>query len=903
MDFRRVQELLLQVREVPSSERAAWLAEHCAGDAALRAEIESLLEHDAGEPRWLSPGAAGEALVRRLEAEAMPERIGPYRLLEVLGEGGMGIVYRARQEEPLPRDVALKRLRIGAISPSARLRFDFERAVLARLEHPGIAQVYDAGSDEQGRPWVAMEFVSGEPITRWCDHRRARLRERVELVREVCAAMQHAHQKGILHRDLKPSNILVDLRDGRPSAQVIDFGIAKALDASLDGATLAGELLGTPQYMSPEQAGAGVGAVDTRSDLYSLGVVLYELLVGDTPLGRQTLNEQGLAATLVLLREREVMAPSQRLRSAAAADQESVAAARSTRPQALARELRGDLDAIVTRALEREPARRYDSMTALSEDMRRWLCDEPVAAAPPGLRRRLAALARRHRMAAAALLSGTAVLFAGLTTTLWQAALAQRERATAEQRLEDIRTFVLDLVFELDERISTISGTLDTRRYLAEQTVQQLRRISEDQAAREGLRLTLAGAYRKLGSMQREFGDLAAADSSQAAAEQLLREELAAKPDALEVRRQLAVVADYRATLLGLSGDSHAALVKAQEALQEFEAIAKLDPTGKQTQLDLNVIRSSVAAKLIGLGRREEGLGLHELSLAGRRQYVQEHPADLEETIRLAREIRRIAGFWEDDGRTDLSDPMYAEMLALHRSVYERDPTNLEYKREFATALHAAGRHQCIMKRIEDGLALMKEARRLREEIVLENPGQLRHVSALITTLCTIGETEYMRSHFQAALPYYLRADSLSTEADRAGPGNAVILRELAWIKQLIARVHMELNEFSPAERYYLAGIERLSSLPEDAAGSSTWRRASIECDLGEMYARRARSRRGAEPAADWHAAQEWHRRGLARMHRMQENDLLAQWQADELPWRRREAAAADSAVAALSQG
>jgi tetratricopeptide (TPR) repeat protein len=242
-------------------------------------------------------------------------------------------------------------------------------------------------------------------------------------------------------------------------------------------------------------------------------------------------------------------------------------------------------------------------------------------------------------------------------------------------------------------------------------------------------------------------------------------------------------------------------------------------------------------------------------------------------------------------------------MLGLHRSVYERDPTNLEYKREFASALHAAGRHQCIMKRIDDGLALMNEARRLREQIVADNPGQLRHVSSLITTLCTIGETEYMRSRFQSALPYYLRADSLSTEADRAGPGNAVILRELAWIKQLIARVHMEQSEFALAERYYRAAIERLDAAPGDPEDANGWRRASIECDFGEMYARRARSRSGSGRTADWHAAQEWHQRGLARMRRMQENDALAQWQLDELPWRTREAAAADSAVAVLSKG
>ena len=891
-----MQELLLEARSVPPNERGRWLAERCHGDDAMRLEIESLLAHDAQEPSILSPGVAGEALARRIETEPTPERIGPYRVLEVLGEGGMGVVYRARQEGELPREVALKLLRRGATSPSTRLRFDIERAVLARMEHPGIAQVYAAGSDAEGRPWVAMELVSGLPITRWCDENRATLRTRVELLRDVCAAIQHAHQKGVLHRDLKPSNILVDESDGRTRARVIDFGIAKGLDETLtDAQTLAGELIGTPQYMSPEQAGAGGAALDTRSDVYSLGVVLYELLVGDTPIGRKTLSERGLADTLLLLRERQVSPPSVRFRALQLTEQESVAAGRSSRPRSLLRELHGDLDAIVIRALEREPSRRYGSVAELADELHRWLRREPVQAALPGPRRRLAAAVRRHRVVFAAVLSGAIVLFAGVSTTVWQATSAQRERAVAEQRLEDIRSFVMEFIFELDAKIGRLAGAIEARQYLSEQTVEQLARISQDPQARARLRLSLAIAHRKLGSLQRELGDAQAAEGSLRTAEELLREELAANPDALPPRRQLAIVFDVRSNLLQTAGDPKAALANGEAALHEFETIARLDPTGSNAQMDLNVIRSNLAVKLIAAGRREEGLRMRELSIEGRRSFVREHPDDLTEIVRLAREIRRLAEYWEDDGRTDLSDPYYSEMLALQRGIYEREPTNLNYKQELGGALHSAGRHLCVMDHIEEGLSLLRDAQRVREEIVAENPSQLRHVTSLMRTLCTIGETESRRNRASVALQLYERADSLGADAVLTGPGNAIILNELAWAKQLIGRVHMERGHLARSLRFFNDALTTLDDVPADDDEAQPWRRASIECDLGDLHARRAEGQRAAAALEDWQTAQSWYQRGLTRMRDMREQGGLAQWQLDEIPWCQRNAASADS--------
>lgn len=369
------------------------------------------------------------------------EEIGAYSLLRVLGEGGMGKVYLARQQEPIRRVVALKVIKAGRHSNKVRARFEAERQVLALMRHPGIAQVYDAGTTPRGNPYYVMEYVSGIPITEFCDGERLPLRRRLELFIEVCAAIQHAHQRGVLHRDIKPQNVLVALQDGRPVPKVIDFGVAKAIGEDLDlGATLTefGNVVGTPAYMSPEQADRTlVPDIDSRTDVYSLGVLLYELLVGTLPLDLKRLT--GFVDRIV---REDPPTPSQRLRTSGGSSVE-LAVRRSTEPAALARHLSGDLDWIVMKALEKDRARRYASVSELAADIERHLRDEPVLAGPPTLSYRMRKYVRRHKRAAAAaamillaLMTGIVGVTLGLVRSL-QAEELQRKEAEKSQAIND----------------------------------------------------------------------------------------------------------------------------------------------------------------------------------------------------------------------------------------------------------------------------------------------------------------------------------------------------------------------------------------------------------------------------------------------------------------------------------
>jgi eukaryotic-like serine/threonine-protein kinase len=432
---RDVQLIFERALELESpEERAGFVIDACGDDQRLRDEVESLLKALAVAGNFLEkPDLPTMSVDEPGFTERVGSVIGAYKLLEEIGNGGMGVVYMAEQRHPFYRKVALKVTKPGMDSRQVLARFDAERQALAKMDHPNIAKVYDAGATQSGHPYFVMELVKGQSITEYCDRANLNPRERLQLLIPVCHAIQHAHQKGIIHRDVKPSNVLVPLYDGTPVPKVIDFGVAKAIDQRLTEQTLYtrhGAIVGTLGYMSPEQAENSAVDVDTRTDVYALGVLLYELLTGTTPLEHERLRKAGYLEILRCIRDED--APKLSTRLSKTKELAAIAARRSIEPARLTRLVRGDLDWIAMKALDRDRSRRYETANSLARDLQRYLAGEPIEAAPPSIAYKAWKYARKYRVPIATLAAFASMLIATTAVSLWQAIRATREEAKAQ---------------------------------------------------------------------------------------------------------------------------------------------------------------------------------------------------------------------------------------------------------------------------------------------------------------------------------------------------------------------------------------------------------------------------------------------------------------------------------------
>jgi serine/threonine protein kinase/Tfp pilus assembly protein PilF len=692
--------------ELPPEQRAAHLDHACGGDAALRRRVESLLKADESRCEFLDsptdPAAAAPTIAIALPSalEKAGDRIGRYKLLQQIGEGGCGVVYMAEQEEPVCRRVALKIIKLGMDTKSVIARFEAERQALALMDHPNIAKVLDAGATETGRPYFVMELVRGLKITEYCDEARLSTHARLDLFTQVCQAIQHAHQKGIIHRDIKPSNILVSANDGPALAgcpKVIDFGIAKATAGQklTDKTVFTAfeQFIGTPAYMSPEQAVLTSVDIDTRSDIYALGVLLYELLTGKTPFDAQELLAIGLDEMRRTIREQEPQRPSTRISTLAQNELSTTAQRRGIAAPKLVSELRGDLDWIVMKALEKDRARRYETANGLAMDIHRHLSNEPVVACPPSRLYRLQKMVRRNKLAFAAGSAVTASLVVGLTlsTVLFFRERAARKQATAQAAIARAVIDFLqnDLLRQAGSRAQAEAHfTPDpnlTVRVALERAAERIGDRFKDQPLQEAeISFAIGNAFREVGEAERGIVHLQRSVA-------LSRAKLGpGHPSTLS-------------SMASLAGTYHFAgkLDQALPLLEETLKLRKttLGPENRDTLGSMN----NLALAYRDAGKLDQALPLFEETLKHMQATL---PPGDPFTLKA---MASLAGAYHFAGKLDQALPLFEETLKLMKATLPPgDPNSLSAMANLADCYRGAGKLDQALPLYEETLKLRK---------------------------------------------------------------------------------------------------------------------------------------------------------------------------------------------------
>ena len=752
-----------EARKLPAEQRAAFLDTACGGDATLRAQVEDLLAayRAAGtfleSPTFEPADRAGPDSQTRLAEETPGTVIGRYKLLQPIGEGGFGRVFMAEQTEPVVRRVALKIIKLGMDTRQVIARFEAERQALAMMDHPNIAKVLDAGATPEGRPFFVMELVRGEPITDYCDKNNLDVPQRLELFSQVCNAVQHAHQKGIIHRDIKPTNVLVTIADGKPVPKVIDFGIAKATSARLTEKTLFTEfrhLIGTPAYMSPEQAEASGVDIDTRSDIYSLGVLLYELLTGTTPFDAKRLHSAAYAEIQRIIREEEPPKPSTRLSTLETLP--AVAAQRQTEPAKLSKTIRGDLDWIVMKCLEKDRTRRYETANALAQEIERHLNDEPVLAGPPSTAYLLRKFIRRNMIpvtAAAAVglalvlgVIGTSIGFVNASHQREQAkknelrALDEAKRAQAAEEAERQRAQELEQVATFHaaqfEGLDAQAMGLRLREDLIEDAIQALQKLGHSDEELATTRAQLEEA-------------LAAGNPTNVALENLYENVLS--PALQSVQEQFAAQPLVKARLL-----------------------MSLANTLRQLGLDKYAMAPTVEA--LETRRRLLKAGHHDTIDA----------------------VWGLAGLLQSEGRLEEAEIHYREALKLSECSFDsQEQHNFQLMMDLAALLVEQNRLAEAESLMKTGLPGLE---RIHGEADVTTLAALRWYSGLLR----------MQGRPREAEPYVAKALDAAERAGEEGHAERqLLLTEYALLL-------FDLTEYEKAEPYHAAALNEVRRLRGD---------------------------------------------------------------------------------------
>jgi tetratricopeptide (TPR) repeat protein len=863
----------------PPDERAAFLDAACAGQPELRAAVEALLAAHEGSGSLLDRPPAG--LKPTVDPGAVPAQpvsttdyhpeVGPgfviagrYTLVEKLGEGGMGEVWVAKQCEPVKRKVALKLIKTGMDSKAVLARFEQERQALALMDHPNIARVLDGGLTPTGQPFFVMELVNGLSLNRFCDEARLTPRQRLELFVPICQAVQHAHQKGIIHRDLKPANILVTLIDTKPVPKVIDFGVAKAMAGKLTDESLStqfGAVLGTLEYMAPEQAGYAGQDIDTRADVYSLGVILYELLTGLRPLDAKRLKQAALTEAIRILREEEPSKPSTRLSTEQSLP--SLAVLRQTEPKKLMALLRGELDWVVMKCLEKQRDRRYETANSLARDLQRFLADEPVEARPPSAGYRLGKFLRRNKgpvLAAALVLLALVGGIIGTTLGMLhaqerrvEADLARGREAEQRMKAEQARDRTRQAP---DAMTSSVTGdSLSTQKAISDEQKKFLRDVlsyyqefagekADDEAsrfrtaqaayrvgliesrlgrkaegeaafrqARDGYeklaadfstvpeyRRELAISHNNLGAQLADLGKRPEAEEQYRRGLALQEKLTADSPAVPQFRQEMAISHTNLGLLLADLGKRPEAEEQIRRALALREKLAADFPAVPEYRQELAASHNDLGFLLAEVGKRPEEEEHYRKALALQENLAAEFPAVPEHRHGLARSHNNLGNLLAGLGKWPEAEEQYRRALALQENLAAEFPAVPRYRQELAYLHNSLGMLLAELGKRPEAEEQIRRALALREKLAADFPAVPRYQIDLGGAYCNIGELNRVGGQPGKSLEWYAKAIRIFTAVHDQD-------RRVVLAKQFLRNSHQGRAEAYDALHQYAGAV------------------------------------------------------------------------------------------------